>query len=102
MSVVIVDPELGIFVGCAMGLGFFTLADTVGQGCVVTFPDEDAAREFMAHMHVDTRRFIIVDGFRSNYAYPPELREKGLGHLLGELERNLEIILDMKQPMGQA
>lgn len=48
MAVVLVHPEWGIYLGNAMGLGFWSKLDPVGQPSAVTFPSERAAREHMA------------------------------------------------------
>lgn len=40
---VLYHPELGVYLGNALGLGFWSALDPGGQGAAVTFPDEDAA-----------------------------------------------------------
>ncbi len=42
--VVITHPQWGIYIGSCMGLGFWTLMDSVGQDAVVCFNDEQEAR----------------------------------------------------------
>jgi len=44
MEIVITHPEMGIYLGNCLGLGFWTLIDPVGQPAATTFPDADAAR----------------------------------------------------------
>lgn len=40
---VLVDAELGIYLGGAMGLGFWSKLDSVGQNTAITFPSQDEA-----------------------------------------------------------
>jgi len=47
-ALVITDAEMGIYLGGAMGLGFWSILDPVGQPSAVTFPSEDEAEQFMA------------------------------------------------------
>jgi hypothetical protein len=48
MAVVIYSKECGVFLGECLGLGFWSNLETAGQPSAVTFPSEDAAREYMA------------------------------------------------------
>jgi len=48
MSVVITHPENGIFIGEALGVGFWSKLDPAGQTCAVCFRDEKDALEFIA------------------------------------------------------
>lgn len=45
MAVLISRPEFGIYVGHALGFGFWSLLDTAGQEDAVTFPTEQDARD---------------------------------------------------------
>lgn len=47
MSVVIVHPEFGIYLGSCMGLGFWSKLDSAGQDAAVTFPSQQDAEQFM-------------------------------------------------------
>lgn len=47
MSVVIVHPEFGIYLGSCMGLGFWSKLDSAGQDAAVTFPSQDDAMAYM-------------------------------------------------------
>jgi hypothetical protein len=38
MAFVIYSPELGVYLGNCLGLGFWSKLDPVGQPCAVTFP----------------------------------------------------------------
>lgn len=44
----LVSPEDGIYLGCCMGLGFWSKIETAGQSSAVTFPSVADAEEFMA------------------------------------------------------
>jgi hypothetical protein len=48
MAVVIYSKEDGVYLGSFLGLGFWTNLDTAGQSSAVTFPSEQAARDYMA------------------------------------------------------
>lgn len=48
MAILITRPDFGIYVGHALGFGFWSLLDTAGQDCAVTFPDEAAARDHIS------------------------------------------------------
>lgn len=45
---VLVHPEWGIYLGSAMGFGFWSKVDPVGQDAAVTFPDAETAERVMA------------------------------------------------------
>lgn len=47
MAYVIQDPELGIYIGSCMGLGFWTKVDPIGQPSVVTFGSIQDAEDYM-------------------------------------------------------
>lgn len=46
MTVVIIHPEWGLFVGVSMGLAFWSALDCVGQDTAPVMPTEDDARQF--------------------------------------------------------
>jgi len=48
MAVVITHPEMGIYLGSAMGLGFWSKLDPVGQPSAVTFTSVSDAEDYMA------------------------------------------------------
>lgn len=48
MRFVINHPEMGIYLGSCMGLGFWTKLDAAGQASAVTFQTEADAEMFMA------------------------------------------------------
>lgn len=45
---VLVHPEWGIYLGSAMGFGFWSKIDPIGQDAAVTFPDAETAERVMA------------------------------------------------------
>lgn len=48
MSVLMIHPEWGVYLGCAMGFGFWSKLDSCGQDAAVAFDDEAQAREHIA------------------------------------------------------
>lgn len=48
MSFVITHPEMGIYLGNCMGLGFWTKLDPAGQEAAAVFPTREEAESFMA------------------------------------------------------
>ena len=81
-KVVITHPEMGIFVGAAMGFAFWSMLDTGGQYQVVTFEDEEDAREFVGEwvpaQDPDTYNYVEVDSMKE-WATVVELDRAGLG-----------------------
>lgn len=47
-EIVITHPEMGVYLGNAMGLGFFSRLDAVGQVAACTFENETQARAHVA------------------------------------------------------
>jgi len=63
---VIVHDEMGIFVGCAMGCAFWSNLDAAGQYTVVSFEDQEDARDFAEDvfgdmLEFDDFRYVTVD-----------------------------------------
>lgn len=85
MKIVITHPEQGIYLGNALGLGFWTLLDSAGQDAAVTFDSISDARSHIrswdTNSDPDDYDFaeIAVDG---HYASFDKLNAAGLGHLL--------------------
>ena len=48
MAFVITHPEMGIYLGSAMGMAFWSKLDPVGQPAACTFESQDEAEAFMA------------------------------------------------------
>jgi len=47
MRFVIYSPDLGVYLGSALGLGFWSKLDPVGQSSAVTFGSEAECEEYM-------------------------------------------------------
>lgn len=84
MRVVITHPEMGIYLGCCLGLGFWTKLDPVGQGEAVTFEDESDARDYVCSWDENNDPDV--------YTYVPVssgsirgLTDAGLEPLLGDM-----------------
>ena len=101
MSVVITHPEMGVYLGSWIGLGFWSLLDPVGQQEAVTFPDETDASAHIASWDNENDptaySFVVVDADRS--ASIAVLKASGLTHLLGAME---EDALRYCEPAGHA
>lgn len=48
MAFVIADPEMGIYLGSWIGMGFWSKLDPVGQPSAITFDTPDEAEAYMA------------------------------------------------------
>lgn len=90
---VITHPEMGVYLGNAMGMGFWTKLDSVGQEFAVTFPGVDDARAHVSEW--ENNRDPDDYGYApvtlqpgAEYVSPAELRAAGLGDLLGDMELN--------------
>lgn len=80
--IVIVHPDVGIYIGSALGLGFFTGLDCGGQDKVCTFPSEHEAREFISgwsdNNNPDMYSFHKVAPIQGTYVGYEELASAGL------------------------
>lgn len=89
MSVVITHEKQGIYVGNALGFGFWSMLDTAGQTEVPTFENERQAREHVAswidHNDPDDYRYVEVKAQAEMSATADELAAAGLEGMLGEL-----------------
>lgn len=90
-KIVIVHPEMGIYLGNCLGLGFFSMLDCAGQDHAATFPTVGAAR-----LHVipwdenndpDAYRYVEVDG-SSEWASIEELEAAGLSEFTKVMRHN--------------
>lgn len=92
MKFVITHPDRGIYLGNFLGLGFWTLLDTVGQIEATTFPDIAAATAHIStwdeNSDPNTYAFVAVD-CETDGATIPELVKAGLGDRLGDMLDNL-------------
>lgn len=48
MSILMIHPDWGVYLGAAMGFGFWSKLDPVGQDAAVAFDNEAQAREHIA------------------------------------------------------
>lgn len=100
-SVVIVSDTMGIYLGNALGLGFWTLLDPAGQPSACAFENEDQARAHVATWidggDPEAYRYIIAGNGRE--ATIADLKVAGLDHLLGDMEADA---LRYTEPVGNA
>lgn len=79
---IITHPEMGIFIGAAAGLAFWSMLDAAGQSEVVTFEDEADARDFVGSwvppQNPDQYSYVEVESVRE-WATVAELDRVGLG-----------------------
>lgn len=89
-AVVITHAEMGIFIGSAMGMGFWSNLDSADQTRVCTFVSEEDARDYVSSWTQDNE----PDGYNyttveidsgENFATIAQLRAAGLTEILGEL-----------------
>jgi hypothetical protein len=95
--IVLTHPEQGIYVGNAMGLGFWSNWEAAGQDVAVSFDDEAAARAHVStwdeNNDPDAYGYARVSvASDEGYATVAELADAGLGDLLGELRVNTPAI----------
>jgi hypothetical protein len=87
---VIIHQEFGIYVGHALGLGFWSKLDSVGQSQVPVFETlqsaQDHVRDWVDFNDPEAYTFpeVSVDS-SATYATVAELRSAGLEPYLGEL-----------------
>lgn len=92
--VVILHEEFGVYLGNCMGLGFFSLLDSVGQWQATTFTDSDDALRFIqswevqpTDMHRISYPVVVTNG--GEYATVADLKGAGLKNFLGDMEENM-------------
>lgn len=94
MRFVLTHPEMGVYLGNCLGLGFWTLLDTVGQPEAVTFPSiaeaEMHIRSWDQNNNPDVYQFVPVDC--AEYASIADLVKAGLGPVLGDMLNNMQEI----------
>ncbi len=99
----VVHPQEGVYLGHALGLGFFSLLDSVGQTQAVVFPSRQAARDHVASWdssnNPDDYRYVALSTASPEFATIVELKEAGLAGMLGDMEDNL---LANLEPHGSA
>lgn len=88
MKVVIVHPEMGIYLGNCLGLGFFSMLDCAGQITAALIESEAEAREHVSTWSTkndpDTYRYVEVTAVRQ-WATIEELEAAGLGEFTAPL-----------------
>lgn len=89
---VITDAEWGVYLGCYLGLGFWSLLDTAGQDCACTFETEEQASSHITSWEENNTpsryRFIEVNCTNSFYTTIEELELAGLTTKLGDMRTN--------------
>ncbi|RFC64755.1 hypothetical protein [Mesorhizobium denitrificans] len=87
-KIVIIHPQMGVYLGHCLGLGFWTLLDPAGQSEAVVFDSVADARAHIASWENENRpddygfHEVAATG---RYATIPMLIEAGLSHLLGTM-----------------
>lgn len=83
-AVIIVSPCMGIYIGSAMGMGFWTGLDEAGQDAACTFPDKQSAREHIASWAcvetVGQLDLLEVEPDLGEFVSFEQLRQNGLAH----------------------
>jgi hypothetical protein len=96
--IVIVHESMGIFVGGAMGVAFFSMLDTGGQCRVVLWDTEEEAREYISEwkpkQNPDFYSYVEVEALEE-WATVAELVAAGL-------ERYTLLLLAAARPLGSA
>ena len=60
MTVVLVHPDWGIYLGGALGLAFWSKIDPVGQDAACAFPDAEQAQRFVSECGWDMQPIYTV------------------------------------------
>lgn len=93
MAVFISRPDFGLYVGHALGFGFWSLLDTAGQDCAVTFPDKQAAIDHINSWDnpPDTSDFSFheVNDHSAGFVARSKLQDLGLDDLWPSLVPDL-------------
>jgi len=91
-AIVLVRDEWGVYIGFALGFGFWSLIDPAGQPAVVTFVDEDSAIKHVQSWEDNNDpslyKFVPVKPSMVGYATIDDLKRAGLSHLLGDMEED--------------
>ncbi|MFG1270597.1 hypothetical protein V5F40_21845, partial [Xanthobacter sp. DSM 14520] len=90
-KIVIVHLEWGVYIGNALGLGFWSMLDSAGQFVAVIFASEADAeahiRSWDENNTPSAYRLVSVAA-AGRWASLAELRAAGLGSCLGDMEEN--------------
>lgn len=82
---VITHPDMGIYLGNCMGLGFWSKLDAAGQDRAVTFASIDAAAQHVRSWECPIGAVVYVPIQCGNYATISDLVAAGLKDDLGDL-----------------
>lgn len=88
----LVHDEWGLYLGCCLGMGFFTKMDTAGQFEAVVFPTVEMAMDHIKAwdppVPLDRFKFMPVEA-EDCYATIEQIKQAGIGYdLLGDMEEN--------------
>jgi len=81
MRYVLYHKEMGVYLGGALGLGFWSLLDSVGQPAACTFPSEKEAVEYLDSWDENSNREGIIPwpvDTNNRFATIKEIVESGL------------------------
>lgn len=91
---IILHPQDGIYLGNAMGFGFFSRLDSVGQTSVTVFETELQATNHILSWESNDKpsqyKFVPIETQDSFFATISELKAAGLTEYLGDMEQNQE------------
>lgn len=90
-KIVIVHPEWGVYLGNAMGLGFWSLLDSAGQFAAAILAGEAEAEAHIRSWdenNTPSAYQLVPVAAGGRWASVAELRTAGLGSLLGNMEDN--------------
>jgi hypothetical protein len=99
---IITHDEWGIFLGVALGAGWWTKLDSVGQPSAVAFGSREEANQIMTLMRPpnDHEEYIIIEiECTGLFATIPELRAAGLAPMMGNMELDY---LTLAETQGRA
>ena len=89
--IVIAHPEMGIYLGHCLGLGWWSLLDAVGQDAATLFDTEEQAREhvrsWQSNNDPDAYRYVEAENDNGGYASIASLERAGLADMIGEMVR---------------
>lgn len=91
--VVVTHPEMGIYLGGCMGLGFWSKLDSAGQSRACVFEGEEQARAHIAswdeNNNPDDYEYKLIECADAKFATLAELCKAGLELLTGDMIFNV-------------
>lgn len=93
MVYVITNKELGVYLGNFIGLGFWSKLDSAGQTHATVFENVEQAKDHVRSWdnHNDPADYGFHEVATQEHGASIDLlKEAGLGHLLGDMENNLD------------